>query len=221
MREADAGQRLAGCAGLMPISFDIETDASFQAFLSRLRESSKMRKRGGLAALIGCFVLIVTGTAHASVFDFAFFSLPGAAFQVSGGGTLNSGADNSDPYLIMGATGTINAFGGQANITGVGSFIAASNNLHYPLTGPTDRYVDPLPSGLSFLTDTAGQFLIYASDSSVSGYRFRTSLDDRIAQTVVFTVAAVPGPVAGAGLIPLFGLAGAWYARRRKRFAAA
>lgn len=35
-----------------------------------------------------------------------------------------------------------------------------------------------------------------------------------------FSAVAVPGPVAGAGLIPLFGLAGAWYARRRKRLAA-
>jgi hypothetical protein len=31
---------------------------------------------------------------------------------------------------------------------------------------------------------------------------------------------AVPGPVAGAGVIPLLGLAGFWYARRRKRLAA-
>jgi hypothetical protein len=31
---------------------------------------------------------------------------------------------------------------------------------------------------------------------------------------------AVPGPVAGAGLVPLLGLAGAWYARRRKHRAA-
>jgi MYXO-CTERM domain-containing protein len=36
----------------------------------------------------------------------------------------------------------------------------------------------------------------------------------------VTQIAAVPGPVAGAGLIPLLGLAGAWYARRRKQLAA-
>jgi hypothetical protein len=37
---------------------------------------------------------------------------------------------------------------------------------------------------------------------------------------VTLSATAVPGPVAGAGLIPLIGLAGAWYARRRKQLAA-
>lgn len=39
--------------------------------------------------------------------------------------------------------------------------------------------------------------------------------------TVRTSAVAVPGPVAGAGLVPLLGLAGGWFARRRRRRAPA
>ena len=187
-------------------------------------------KRLGLAsaALVGaCLTLGITPPAHADVvYDWSFNA--GAGGQ-SGSGTLTT-ADQQDPshvggYDLTGITGVwsdIPHNGTTFPITGLDSFIGA-DNIFYP-AGPVSGLFGKY--GFSF-SDSNGDLVnisSYCTDSIGTRYcavEYVPGSGDGPSQMGDFTVtpAAVPGPIAGAGLPGLIfacgGLLG-WWRRRQK-----
>lgn len=163
-------------------------------------------------------VMLIPGLAHAQAFTFSF---EGSSFPQFGSLAFNgsgTGSGAGSPFVVSTLTGVLNApgFGGSTNILGVTNFNGADNVISFN----TPQIVSS--AGLSFLTADFGELNFRFTGSSVEVF---SSLQAGVAvgtitSGTVSQIAAVPGPVAGAGLIPLLGLAGAWYARRRKQFAA-
>jgi hypothetical protein len=177
------------------------------------------------AAVVVAIATIWPGVASATVFDFSFTANNG---RVSGLGTFTT-SDSNSPYLITGATGTITDGQNIASIfttytiTGVGNssgsfFLGVTDNLLYlPATmsvnGPTffDR------NGIGITTSGPG-YKIY--NTGLGGSDIATSaaaVGASLSLTITPEVVAAPGPVAGAGLIPLLGFAAASFARGRER----
>ena len=61
------------------------------------------------------------------------------------------------------------------------------------------------------------QTTLLDSTVTISGQNIRADLLTLNFSETLTPVTAVPGPIAGAGLPALFGLAGAWFVRRRKQ----
>ena len=99
-------------------------------------------------------------------------------------------------------------------------------------TGPNDPFffqysgsqqnILPILTGFNFGLNTL-ELVINNTGSGISGdIRAGGPSAVRFDAKVSYTSgSAVPGPLAGAGLVPLLGLAGAWFARRRHRTLAA
>ena len=174
----------------------------------------------GVAAL--AFVA-AANVAHADTFSFMFqgdsnpaIPFPTTTFVGTGTGTFTG---NSDPFTVTSISGTLTSSYGTANITGISTFNGADNKISFLSPQVVSM------SGLSFTTDGGfGQVNIRFNGTSVDLYAQSIGTNTPAAFVTSGTVtrgAAVPGPLAGAGLIPLLGFAGAWFARRRHQKLAA
>jgi hypothetical protein len=176
------------------------------------------------ALWLGLFCAAIPTVADAQAFNFAIgpgFSPFAAPTFVSASGTitatsLSPGVPNG--FAITGINGTVTdplilseptrpIIGGSGSFTfdgpetaGTISFAAGS--------GPTFTTYDVV---FNFGPNPGFSNATLAASSGSFGFA---------TLTLTPQVAAVPGPVTGAGLIPLLGLAGTWYARRRKQLAA-
>jgi hypothetical protein len=150
--------------------------------------------------------------ASAQVFSFAFQGTFSPDF--SGSGTFTSAAG-----VITSATGTVST-GPAANFSSAPiSFLSGSYN-------PGTQAAFSLSFAASQGNNVGNFFLIsnFGEPNSPFGGSLGFDLvpDGPSGSTgvrITISQVAVPGPVAGAGLIPLLGLAGAWYSRRRKQLA--
>lgn len=104
--------------------------------------------------------------------------------------------DDTAPTIIgVSTTGAMGTFTSFTNSDGSGTRAASISYQLYSLT----------------FTAVGSTTQIAFRDDQPLGQAV-AALDD---VTIAPFVAAVPGPLAGAGLVPLLGLAGAWFARRR------
>ena len=178
----------------------------------------------GVAAL--AFVAAATAAKADVSFNFTFTG-PSLGSTITGSATGVATGANA-PYLITSVTGTIsNPNFGSRTITGVSTYLNADNQF-VSLDQP---FISNL--GISFLTTGVNgsgsinvrfinnEYAIFSSEQqAITG-------DGRVGTATMGSVtfapigAAVPGPLAGAGLIPLLGFAGAWFARRRNQKLAA
>jgi hypothetical protein len=166
-------------------------------------------------------IMVVPGVASAQSFT---FTLNGSSYPQFGSISFSgfgNGVGGGSPFVVTDLNGTLNSPGfgaGTTAIIGVTNFNGADNVISFN----TPQIVST--AGLSFLTVGAGE-LNLRFNSLNSTVELFSSLQaggpvGTITSGTVAQIAAVPGPVAGAGLVPLLGFAGVWFARRRKRVAA-
>jgi hypothetical protein len=114
----------------------------------------------GFAAGMAAFC----GQAQAKIFTLSFTGIDDPA--VHGAGALTT-SDTGSPYAVTGASGTITAPDVSAavlTITGLSGYASADQILNFPAGLAFDF------SGLSFSTDTGGDFnIFYYSDAGVYG----------------------------------------------------
>jgi hypothetical protein len=184
-------------------------------------------------------VLGSLGAMPGSVLTLSSAGLNGGAVATLTGGTLYT---NDQPFADIpkgGILGSFLAVGPASGNLATLSFVTPGINRLSFLWGSPDTYnalsITSTKGAFAFSTASLG-FSVSNGDQSFSQYvQFATEAGESILSARftnapfinAFEVAnfraealATPGPVAGAGLIPLLGLAGAWYARRRKQLAA-
>ena len=172
----------------------------------------------GVAAL--AFVAAVSAAKADVSYNFTFSgpSTFSSAITVSGQGT-GTATGSADPYLITSASGFITGGGFTSFFTAPSNYLGANNQLYFN----TSPFI--VGNGLSFATAEGGINIRFANGAyeirseQQGGALVATATSGTLTSSPLAT--AVPGPLAGAGLVPLLGLAGAWFARRRhQKFAA-
>jgi MYXO-CTERM domain-containing protein len=164
--------------------------------------------------------MLIPAAASAQTFSFNFFSPSVGGIAVTGTGFAGS-STGSDPFLLNSISGTLLAPGygdGSFDITGlVAPGGAGGNDNLLSLSNPS--FVTG--GGVGFtLSDGAGRVNISFNGTNYVLTALDVGASGVIVAGMVTQIAAVPGPVAGAGLIPLLGLGAAWLVRRRKQLAA-
>ena len=181
-----------------------------------------MNVRSLLAMGAFALSLITANAASAAPFTYTFSGTSDAfgtfTFSGFGDGTFTG---TSDPFTVDSLTGSLTNSFGTTDITGLSSF----SNPFGSVPDQTISFSQPQvvsAAGLSFSTVNFGDFNFRFSGSSVDVY---ASLQSGIVGTVTAgsvvqsPVTAVPGPLAGAGIVPLLGF-GVMAMRRRKKLAA-
>lgn len=170
------------------------------------------------------------------------FAGAGAA-TITGTGTVQSGASTTDQYPISGSkyynassgdfvinfTDPIAAFGFYG--TDIGDFgqrliltLTTVGGLTSTLTVPNTLGSNGSTSGSALyfgFYDTTTQYRSISFNNTTTTTSDVFGFDDFSVGSIRQVAPAVPGPIAGAGLIPLLGLGAAFLARRRKAAAAA
>lgn len=156
----------------------------------------------------------------------------------STGDNAFSGVQCTGTYVTSGQCGaylgtlTTNAFLSQAFSAKVGDPLAISFN--YLADGGTPSLLSVIFNNKTYFSATnpftndfqTVTFKAIAGATNTLQFTYRNDpgflyLDDvSVVSTAAPAPTAVPGPIAGAGLIPLAGFGAAWFARRRKRVAA-
>jgi hypothetical protein len=170
--------------------------------------------------VLGYALVLLPTAASAQNFSFGFFALNGPSVSLIGSGSADPSGVSS-PFLLTTARGLMTRSGtGVFHIVGLvePGEPGGGDNLVYT-SGPS--FVSGL--GITFSLDNGGGRV---NVSFQNGSHIVTHLDALNSQPTmvkgrVTQAAAVPSPLAGAGLIPILGLAGAWFLRRRNRDAPA
>ena len=165
-----------------------------------------MRRIGASIGAVTMLLAAMAEPADATAFDFAFSSSSGSAY-----GTFDF--DFPSPGGAATASniaGYVSTFGSAYSpiVPGPPTFLTYSNNFA-GYTGYTGTFDSP-----------AGQ-IIFEQRSALSPYALIFSFGnadspETFAFTAVPSVLGTPGPIAGAGLVPLLGLAGAYLFGRKR-----
>jgi hypothetical protein len=129
--------------------------------------------KGSIAAVSAVATLLFAGgPAQAAIYDFSFVGIEDSFVHGSGTLTTTGGAS---PYSITGATGTIydtDIAGSPFTITGLSPYAAADNLLYLP---PTTGFWDNSYGGISFTTNTGGEFNLGGGGTDAPEYNILNS----------------------------------------------
>lgn len=227
------------CAAALFAATLAPTTAGAQTFMNGGFENPAPPPGGyqlyGVGSNIGGFTTFGFPSSNVAVISNTFSDNTGTNNARSGNAFIDL-TGSVDTNQFQGVTQTLSTVAGQAYTL---SFYLGNRNdqlasvLGVSTTGINGAYTDftnAIMTGtpgvgsiayqmfsLNFVATGTSTEFAFRNDGLVGGSLRSVALDDI---SIAPAVAAVPGPVAGAGLIPLFGLAGAWYARRRKQRAA-
>jgi len=159
-----------------------------------------MKKLLSVGVLAGFAMLFAQEAAQAATYAFSFVGIDDP--NISGSGDLFT-SGGSSPYVVTGATGTINdpyIPGGSFAITGLSSYADADNRLYLPASA---GFWDNSYGGISFTTATGGDFNLggggtYAPEYNVLNASILNPVGYPVPQigsyNVNLSVAAVPEP---------------------------